>query len=263
MPLADVDPQHRLELEIESSLSNLTLSNTEQPRNPAMGPRNFSNLAPELLFLVADNLDDDISAIFSLILTNRYLHLLLIERLYTAAAKIINRPLYLDSRWRGLFTHPSTIPRLLEAGMSANICFKQYYVFSRVPILLIAVHHGNYALAKELIACGADVNQEEGSGPQTALLEAVWKGDKAMVLLLLENGAVIEAKNPFNVSPLQLAVKYEDRRKTFGEDKVIRVMLDHGADPRKTLPSLWKGLDDYEDLIRDYDQIPTHEVRRW
>jgi ankyrin len=127
-------------------------------------------------------------------------------------------------------------------------------------MLLIAIHRGNYALAEELISRGADVNRKEDAGLQTALLEAVWRGNKAMVLLLLEKGANIEAKTKYDVSPLQLAVKYEDRRKTFGEDKLIRVLLDHGADPRETTwPGLWKGLDDYAELIRDYHQIPTRE----
>jgi ankyrin repeat protein len=59
--------------------------------------------------------------------------------------------------------------------------------------LMLACFEGNLALARRLLAAGADVNARDRDG-DTALMFAAFRGHAALVRLLLEHGADIHAQ---------------------------------------------------------------------
>lgn len=75
--------------------------------------------------------------------------------------------------------------------------------------LHIAVKSGRKQMAELLIENGALVNAKDNSG-YTPLHDAVMNGDFAKVLLLLEHGADVEAKDNCGRTPLELAFELSD-----------------------------------------------------
>ena len=75
--------------------------------------------------------------------------------------------------------------------------------------------------ARDLIERGASLDEQDEGG--TALHHAAKNGDLAMVLLLLEKGAQVNAyKGLTMITPLALAAEQD-------HDRIIQVLLDHGA----------------------------------
>ncbi len=85
--------------------------------------------------------------------------------------------------------------------------------------LMMAVFRGQFALARSMIAKGADVNKTGW----TPLHYASTAGDVALIKLLLDNFAYIDAESPNMTTPLMMAAHY-------GSAKAVKLLLEEGAD---------------------------------
>ena len=86
--------------------------------------------------------------------------------------------------------------------------------------LMIAALKGYLDKARLLIDKGADVNKTGW----TPLHYAATKGDPAMIDLLLESHAYIDAESPNGSTPLMMAAMY-------GTTSAVKLLLESGADP--------------------------------
>ena len=85
--------------------------------------------------------------------------------------------------------------------------------------LMLAALRGHFELCKKLIARDADVNKPGW----TPLHYAATGGHLAIIRLLLDNYAYIDAAAPNGSTPLMMAAKY-------GTDDAVKMLLDAGAD---------------------------------
>lgn len=88
-----------------------------------------------------------------------------------------------------------------------------------------AVQAAHRTLITLLLDGGAKIDARDHSG-STALHCAATYGDENAVKLLLGRGAAIEAKNNAGQTPLGAGPEYPD---TDAAEKVVRILLDHGA----------------------------------
>jgi hypothetical protein len=88
-------------------------------------------------------------------------------------------------------------------------------------ILMLASIKGELELASKLIKKGADVNKTDW----TPLHYASSGGHTALIGLLLENSAYIDAESPNSSTPLMMAAMY-------GSEASVKLLLKEGADPR-------------------------------
>ena len=86
--------------------------------------------------------------------------------------------------------------------------------------LMISALKGQFDLASRLIERGADVNKPGW----TPLHYAATNGHVAVIRLLLEKHAYIDAAAPSGTTPLMMAAHY-------GTPEAVKVLLDEGADP--------------------------------
>ncbi|MDO9404278.1 MAG: ankyrin repeat domain-containing protein [Polaromonas sp.] len=86
--------------------------------------------------------------------------------------------------------------------------------------LMLASISGQVTMASQLIQRGADVNKTGW----TPLHYAASKGHVAVISLLLENHAYIDAPSPNGTTPLMMAAMY-------GTGAAVKLLLDQGADP--------------------------------
>ena len=86
--------------------------------------------------------------------------------------------------------------------------------------LMLAALKGQEELCRQLLERDADVNQPGW----TALHYAASAGQVAVITLLLENHAYIDAESPNRSTPLMMATQY-------GTADAVRVLLQAGADP--------------------------------
>jgi uncharacterized protein len=86
--------------------------------------------------------------------------------------------------------------------------------------LMLAALKGQRELAEKMIKKGADVNKTGW----TPLHYAASAGQTALVGLLLENHAYIDAESPNGTTPLMMASMY-------GTPDVVKLLLEEGADP--------------------------------
>lgn len=87
--------------------------------------------------------------------------------------------------------------------------------------LMMAALKGHLDLARTLIERGADVNKTGW----TALHYAATGGHLAIIELLLEHHAYIDAESPNGTTPLMMAAQY-------GSIDAVRLLLEAGADPK-------------------------------
>ena len=87
--------------------------------------------------------------------------------------------------------------------------------------LMLAALKGHQDLAEKLIKRGADVNKTGW----TPLHYAASSGQLAIISLLLENSAYIDAESPNGTTPLMMAAMY-------GTPAAVKLLLQEGADPQ-------------------------------
>ncbi len=87
--------------------------------------------------------------------------------------------------------------------------------------LMMAALKGQKDLAEKLIKMGADVNKTGW----TPLHYAASNGHLAIISLLLENSAYIDAESPNGTTPLMMAAMY-------GSGAAVKLLLEEGADPQ-------------------------------
>ncbi len=88
------------------------------------------------------------------------------------------------------------------------------------PLMMAAIK-GYADLAQELIARGADVNKTGW----TPLHYAASSGQLAIISMLIENSAYIDAESPNGTTPLMMAAMY-------GSSAAVKLLLQEGADPQ-------------------------------
>jgi len=89
--------------------------------------------------------------------------------------------------------------------------------------LMLAALRGNLPAARALIRLDADVNKT-GWTPLHYAASGTTQDAKAMVALLLEESAYIDAASPNGTTPLMMAVRY-------GTGDVALLLVEEGADP--------------------------------
>jgi ankyrin repeat protein len=86
--------------------------------------------------------------------------------------------------------------------------------------LMMAALRGQAELARKLIARGADVNKTGW----TPLHYAATSGQIAIIQMLLDENAYIDAESPNGTTPLMMAAMY-------GTPAAVKLLLESGADP--------------------------------
>ena len=86
--------------------------------------------------------------------------------------------------------------------------------------LMLAALNGELDLSEKMVKKGADVNKTGW----TPLHYAASNGHVAVIKLLLENHAYIDAESPNGSTPLMMAGRY-------GSAEAVRLLLEEGADP--------------------------------
>ncbi|PKK46687.1 hypothetical protein CI102_10605, partial [Trichoderma harzianum] len=90
--------------------------------------------------------------------------------------------------------------------------------------LIIASHYGHSAVIKLLVEKGADIEAKDDKYGWTPLLWAAEHGDEASIKLLIGKGANIEAKdNRYGRTPLSWAVGS-------GNEAIVKLLVEQGAD---------------------------------
>ena len=80
----------------------------------------------------------------------------------------------------------------------------------------------NLSRAKLLIRLGTDVNYSTGSG--TALHGAAYQGNTEMITFLLQNGAAVDQRAKFDITPLWVA-------RINKQSAAEQLLIAHGANP--------------------------------
>jgi ankyrin repeat protein len=106
---------------------------------------------------------------------------------------------------------------------------------------------GQTAIVELLIEKGAQVDATYGSG-LTALMEASARGRLEMVRLLLSKGANVNAQTAYGATPLKKAAEY-------GNAEVVRLLLDKGADLNAKLKDgstalMWAAIAGHIDVVK-------------
>ena len=109
--------------------------------------------------------------------------------------------------------------------------------------LMMAALRGNLEAARTLIERDADVNKT-GWTPLHYAASSASEHALAMVQLLLEHSAYIDATSPNGVTPLMMAAEY-------GQIDVARLLLQEGADPTLKNPQGLTALDFARKAERD------------
>ena len=113
--------------------------------------------------------------------------------------------------WSNVNRIPFVLPAVLGLSLvsGAELCAQT-----------VLALNGQTALAKKLIAKGADVNKP-GWAP---LHYAATRGHLQVMTLLLDNHAYIDASSPNGTTPLMMAAFY-------GTPSAVKLLLEAGADP--------------------------------
>jgi len=108
----------------------------------------------------------------------------------------------------------------LEAGFNPALADSR-----GTPLLSLAVRAQFPRVANLLLDAGADVNKQSGDRGYSPLMDAVQKGDVAMVKLLLEHGAVTDQRSKDGQTALIICAGR-------GDEDMAEFLVMHGADPQ-------------------------------
>jgi ankyrin repeat protein len=96
----------------------------------------------------------------------------------------------------GVAPDPETFARLGDRDMLAALAETDPEIVRRDAVLMAAVDHRRHELVRWLLGQGANANARTPDlSRQTALHNAAWNGDLAMVQLLVEHGADLRARD--------------------------------------------------------------------
>lgn len=149
--------------------------------------------------------------------------------------------------WAATGGHKDTAEWLIDRGVKVDSRIGRYWN-GRTPVSM-AVVYGNEAIIKLLLENGADIEAKDDYNCTPLLLAVVKKGNTDIIKLLLENGADIEAKDNNGRTPLLWAVI-----KRRNED-TIKLLLGNGADVTTKdndgwTPLSWAVREGNEDIIK-------------
>ena len=111
-------------------------------------------------------------------------------------------------------------PKAAQALVNAPKIDLNHLTASGESALMRVALTGEVNLAEQMVKKGADVNKTGW----TPLHYAASNGHAAVVKLLLENHAYIDAESPNSSTPLMMASMY-------GNPETVQLLLDEGADP--------------------------------
>jgi uncharacterized protein len=134
----------------------------------------------------------------------------------------------LAEKWRGQTPlmwaiaekHSDVAKALVDHGANVNAKSK-----SGFTALQFAAQQGDMESAKALLAAGATVNEADPDDAMTPLLTAIGSGQAPLALLLIENGADVNATNKQGVSALHFAATRRNM------NDLTKTMLAKGANP--------------------------------
>jgi ankyrin repeat protein len=112
------------------------------------------------------------------------------------------------------------VKSLLAAGNSTETLIE--YGEHKITPLLKAAWDGEGEIVETLLAAGAKVNATATDSGETALMNAVTKGDPAIVNMLIKAGADVKPKNKFGFNAFTQAV-------AAGKEDMAGLLLDAGA----------------------------------
>ena len=131
-------------------------------------------------------------------------------------------------RHAALNGHLELCQLLLEYGAGPNTSFNGN------PILSESIEPGKLEIVKTLIARGAKINALN-SKDETPLHQASLKGDKALVVYLLDHGTHIDRVNSEGCNPTILVA-------VFGFAEIVQLLIDRDEDPQHSASDGWTAL---------------------
>eukprot|EP00935_MAST-01C_sp_MAST-1C-sp1_P001441 g1441.t1 len=151
-------------------------------------------------------------------------------------------PLYIACCTAREDAQDAVVQLLLEAGANPNTVTIDT---SETP-LFVACLGCHEEIVRMLIGAGADVNTPAGNG-WAPFSHACWAGNTAIVRLLLEGGANMDAMAPPTLTAAELAFTPLHLACIKGHPTVVRMLLDAGADQNKAaedglLPVDWAAI---------------------
>ncbi|KAL6887036.1 hypothetical protein GGI43DRAFT_264528 [Trichoderma evansii] len=131
-----------------------------------------------------------------------------------------------------IINNAAIIPATLRIyNSSSKSCLAWFKIYQRSTYqsptgkfieLIAASYYGHHAIVKLLVEKGANIEAKDSDG-RTALLWAAEKGHQATVKLLVEKGADIEAKDSDGLTPLSFAAEN-------GHQATVELLVEKGAD---------------------------------
>jgi len=112
-------------------------------------------------------------------------------------------------------------PQLTQAIIDAGASVEPIRAQGPAPLLL-AVEFGNHEIVIQLLKAGANVHVKGGRFEGTPLHSAASRGDEAMIELLLEHGAQIDAVDVLGRHPSHMAAARDAQ--------ALELLLDRGAE---------------------------------
>jgi ankyrin repeat protein len=115
--------------------------------------------------------------------------------------------------------HERLCKLFVEAGLDVN-----YRDAAGTPMLSMAARNNRKELLEWLLATGADIDAVSKDRGYSAVMDAVWKSNTAIVKILVEKKANLNFISRDGQSVLVLAVGT-------GNEEICRLLVENGADP--------------------------------